>query len=109
MRLDPTLNATGTSTAQVELEKIMGLGVVSHGMELPGGSAGLALGAIAAPIVARQFKQAGIYALTDVVLSFFGFIHRIQLGIGASPLVTFGYLFLAGICLTAMWDQWSSR
>ena len=79
-RLDPTLNATGTSAAQVGLEKLMGLGVVSHGMELPGDSAGLALGAIAASIVDRQFKQAGIYALTGVVLSFFGFIHGLHWG-----------------------------
>ena len=79
-RLDPTLNATGTSAAQVGLEKLMGLGVVSHGMELPGDSAGLALGAIASSIVDRQFKQAGIYALTGVVLSFFGFIHGMHWG-----------------------------
>ena len=79
-RLDPTLNATGTSAAQVGLEKLMGLGVVSHGMELPGDSEGLALVAIAASIVDRQFKQAGIYALTGVVLSFFGFIHGMHWG-----------------------------
>ncbi len=33
---------------------------------------------IAASIVDHQFKQAGIYALTGGVLSFFGFIHRIH-------------------------------
>lgn len=56
-RLVPTLHATGTSAAQVGLEKLMGLGLVSHGMKLPGGSAGLALGAIAASILTASSSR----------------------------------------------------
>jgi len=89
------------------LEKLMGSGVVYYGMPLLGGGAGLVglvLGAIAAFIIERQFMQAGIYALAGAVLSFFGFIHGAQLGIGASPLAALGYFFLADICLIVVWS-----
>ena len=46
--------------------------------------------------------------LGDAVLSFFGFIHGMQLGMGASSLVTLGYFFLAGLCLTVVWSQGNS-
>ena len=55
-------------------------------------------------MIDRQFKPAGIYALAGDVLSFFDFIHGMQQGIGASPLVTLGYFFLADICLTVVWS-----
>jgi len=105
-QVDGALNAAGTSAAQVGLDKLNGSGVVYHGMELLGGGAvlaGLVLGAIAAFIIDRQFTRAGIYALAGAILSFFGFIHGTQLGIGASPLVALGYLFLGGICLLVAW------
>ncbi len=85
----------------------MGSGVAYLGMALLGGGAGLAglvLGAIAAFIIDRQFKPAGIYALAGNILSFFDFIHGMQQGIGASPLVTLGHFFLADICLTVVWS-----
>jgi len=62
-QVDGALTAAGTSAAQVGLEKLMGSGVAYQGMALLGGGAGLAglvLGAIAAFIIDRQFKPAGI-------------------------------------------------
>ena len=78
-------------------------------MELLGGGAvlaGLMLGAIAAFIIDREFRNAAAYALARRVLSFFGFIHGAQLAWMASPLVALGYVFLAAICLSvAMSEQ----
>ena len=59
-------------------------------------------------IIDRRFKQAGNWVLAGAVLSFFGFIHGMQLGIRASPLVALGNFFLAGLCLAAVWSQGSS-
>jgi adenine/guanine/hypoxanthine permease len=40
-----------------------------------------------------------MYAAAAAVLSFFGFIHGVQLAWAASPLVALGYAFLAAICV----------
>ena len=101
LQVDGALNAAGTSAAKVGLDKLAGSGVLYHGMELLGGGAvlaGLILGAIAAFIIDRAFKMATIYALAGAVLAYFGFIHGLQLAVGASPLVALGYLLLAAIC-----------
>jgi hypothetical protein len=49
----------------------------------------------------RACKPAGSAALTGDGLSLFDFIHGhgLQMGIGASPLVTFGYFSLVDIYL----------
>jgi AGZA family xanthine/uracil permease-like MFS transporter len=102
LQVDGALNAAGTAAGKLGMGKLMGSGVVYHGMELLGGGAvlaGLILGAIAAFIIDREFKKATVYAFAGAVLSYFGFIHGAQLGIGASPLVALGYLLLGAICL----------
>jgi AGZA family xanthine/uracil permease-like MFS transporter len=104
--VDNALVAAGTSAAQVGSAALATAGVIYDGMALLGGGAvlaGLILGAIAAFIIDREFVKAGIYATAGAVLSFFGFIHGTQLGIGASPGVALGYLFLAGICFIVAW------
>ena len=57
-------------------------------MQLLGGGAvlaGLMLGAIAAFIIDREFSKAAAYACAAAILSFFGFIHGVQLAWAASP------------------------
>jgi AGZA family xanthine/uracil permease-like MFS transporter len=84
--------------------KLMDTGVVYHGMQLLGGGAvlgGLMLGAIAVFIIDREFTKAAAYSGAAAVLSFFGFIHGVQLDWAASPMVALGYLLLAAICMGA--------
>jgi adenine/guanine/hypoxanthine permease len=107
-QVDGALAAAATSAAALGYDKLMGTGVVYHGMELVAGGAvlaGLVLGAIAAFIIDRQFRWAGIYALAGAILAFFGFIHGVQLEFAASPLVALGYVFLAAICLIVAWRE----
>lgn len=104
VNIDGALAAAGTSAAQVGAGKLMGTGVVYHGMELLGAGgilAGMVLGAVAAYLIDRNFRYAAAYALGGAILCFFGIIHAPQLGINASPGVALGYLLLAGICLLA--------
>ncbi|MGH7121427.1 MAG: hypothetical protein ACREFP_20960 [Acetobacteraceae bacterium] len=101
-QVDGALNAAGTSATQLGMAKLMDSGVVYRGMELLGGGAvlaGLMLGAIAAFIIDRQFREAAAYALAAAILSFFGFIHGAQLAWVESPKVALGYLLLGVICL----------
>ena len=107
-QVDGALAAAGTSAAQLGYDKLMSTGVVYHGMELVGGGAvlaGLILGAIAAFIIDRQFRWAGLYALAGAVLAFFGFIHGVQLEVAASPLVALGYAMIAAICFLVGWQE----
>jgi adenine/guanine/hypoxanthine permease len=107
-QVDGALAAAGTSAAELGYDKLMGTGVVYHGMELVGGGAvlaGLILGAIAAFIIDRQFRWAAGYALAGAILAFFGFIHGTQLEVAASPLVALGYVLMAGICMLVGWQE----
>ena len=101
LQIDSALNAAGTTADKVGAAKLAGSGVIYHGMELLGGGAvlaGLVLGAIAAFIIDREFNKATIYAFAGAVLSYFGFIHGLQLEVGASPAVALGYLLLGLVC-----------
>jgi AGZA family xanthine/uracil permease-like MFS transporter len=106
LQVDGGLNAAGTAATTVGFDKLMGSGVVYHGMQLLGGGAvlaGLVLGAIAAFIIDSQFRYAAIYAFAGAILAFFGFIHGAQLGIAASPQIALGYALLGVICLIVEW------
>jgi len=104
LQVDSALNAAGTSAAQVGAGKLAGSGLVYHGMELLGGGAvlaGLVLGALAAFIIDRRLKEAGLWAFAGAVLAFFGFIHGSQLGWAVSPQVALGYALFGAVCLAA--------
>jgi adenine/guanine/hypoxanthine permease len=106
LHVDGALNAAGTTAATLGFDKLMGSGVVYHGMQLLGGGAvlaGLVLGAIAAFIIDRKFRLAAVYAFAGAILSFFGFIHGAQLGIAVSPQIALGYALLGVICLIVEW------
>jgi adenine/guanine/hypoxanthine permease len=100
-QIDGALAAAGLSADQIGMAKLGASGVVYHGMALLGGGAvlaGLILGAIAVFVIDRKFDWAALYAAAGAILSFFGFIHGTALGIGASPSVALGYLFVAAVC-----------
>jgi len=104
LQVDSALNAAGTSAAQVGAGKLAGSGLVYHGMELLGGGAvlaGLVLGALAAFIIDRRLREAGLWAFAGAVLAFFGFIHGGQLGWAVSPQVALGYALFGAVCLAA--------
>jgi AGZA family xanthine/uracil permease-like MFS transporter len=108
LQVDGALNAAGTSAAQLGYDKLGGSGVVYHGMQLVGGGAvlaGLILGAVAAFIIDREFRWAGLYAFAGAVLAFFGFIHGLQLEFAASPMVALGYLLMSAICFFVAWRE----
>jgi len=100
-QVDGALGAAGTNAGTVGAGALGNNGVIYSGMSLLGGGAvlaGLILGAIAVFIIDREFNKAAIYALAGALLSFFGFIHGIQLEWMASPQVALGYVLLAVIC-----------
>ena len=111
-QIDGALAAAGTSASQLGMGKLMDTGVVYHGMQLLGGGAvlaGLMLGAIAVFIIDRQFRMAAAYAGVAAVLSFFGFIHGVQLEWAASPTVALGYALLAAICIAVAMREESDQ
>jgi AGZA family xanthine/uracil permease-like MFS transporter len=81
-------------------------------MQLLGGGAvlaGLMLGAIATFIIEREFLKAAAYSGVAAVLSFFGFIHGVQLEWAASPMVALGYLLLAAMCFGVSMQEESAQ
>jgi adenine/guanine/hypoxanthine permease len=101
-QVDSALNAAGTSAAAVGLDNLSSAGVVYAGLEALGGGAilsGLIIGAIAVFLLDRKPKLAAAYALAGAVLAFFGFIHSPQIGVGVSPAIALGYVFMAALCL----------
>ncbi len=104
LQVDSALNAAGSSAASLGMAKLAGSGLVYHGMELLGGGAvlaGLVLGALAAFIIERKFKEAALWSFAGAVLAFFGFIHGTQLGWAMSPQVALGYALFGAVCLAA--------
>jgi AGZA family xanthine/uracil permease-like MFS transporter len=75
-------------------------GVLYDGLHVLGGGSilgGLVLGAIAVFIIYRNFAKAAGFALAGAVLTFFGFMHGEQIGIGQTPTVAVSYLVIAGL------------
>ena len=102
LQIDNALAAAGTNAAAVGFDKLSQTGVPYHGLEVMGGGAilgGLILGAIAAFIINRQFTNAASFALAGAVLTFFGFMHGEQIGIGQTPTVAVSYLVVSAILL----------
>jgi adenine/guanine/hypoxanthine permease len=76
-------------------------GVLYNGLATLGGGAilsGLIIGAIAVFLLDHKSKMAAAYALAGAVLSYFGFIHGSQVGVGVSPTVALGYLLMSALC-----------
>jgi adenine/guanine/hypoxanthine permease len=102
LQIDNALGAAGTSAAAVGLDKLGQTGVLYHGLEVLGGGAilgGLILGAIAAFIIDRELVKAAAFAVAGALLTFFGFMHGEQIGIGQSLSVAVSYLGFAAVLL----------
>jgi AGZA family xanthine/uracil permease-like MFS transporter len=100
LMIDNALGAAGTNAAAVGLEKLAGMGVLYHGLELLGSGAiltSLILAAMAACIIDRTFSKAAAFALAGAVLTFFGFMHSEAIGVMKTPLVALSYLGVAGV------------
>lgn len=95
--IDNALGAAGTNAADVGFDALAGNGVIYQGLQLFGSGAvlaGVLLGAITVFVIDRRLFAAAITAGICAVLSFFGLINALSVGINASPGVTIGYVFL---------------
>jgi adenine/guanine/hypoxanthine permease len=108
-QIDNALGAAGTNAAAVGIDKLEGVGVLYHGLELVGGGAilgGLVLGAMAAFIIDRAFYRAAGFAAAGALLTFFGFMHGEAVGINQTPGVALAYLGVAAVlCGCAMSEK----
>jgi AGZA family xanthine/uracil permease-like MFS transporter len=98
IQIDNTLDAAGTSVAQVGIEKLGKVGILYDGLHLLGGGSilgGLVLGAIGAFVIDHAFVKASAFALAGAVLTFFGFMHGEAIGLFKTPAVALGYLGVA--------------
>ncbi len=102
LQIDNALGAAGTNAAAVGLDKLGQTGVLYHGLEVLGGGAilgGLILGAIAVFIIDREMVKAAAFAVAGALMTFFGFMHGEQIGIGQSLPVAVSYLGFAAVLL----------
>jgi len=100
-QVDGVLTSVGMTVEQVGLNTLEQNGVLYTGLATLGGGAilgGLIIGAIAVFLLDHRPKMAAAYALAGAILSYFGFIHGPQVGIGVSPDVALGYLLMAVLC-----------
>ena len=106
-QINNSLAAAGTVVAALSstqmhdlVAKMKDQGVLYDGLRVLGGGSilgGLILGAIAVFIIDRNFNKASAFALAGAVLTFFGFMHGEQIGIGQTPRVAVSYLVIAGL------------
>jgi AGZA family xanthine/uracil permease-like MFS transporter len=104
--IDNALGAAGTNAAEVGFDKLAGNGVIYEGLRLFGSGAvlvGVLLGAITVFVIDRRLYAAAVTSGISAVLSFFGLINAVQVGINASPGVTIGYVFLGLLFLGFAW------
>jgi AGZA family xanthine/uracil permease-like MFS transporter len=100
LQIDNALHAAGTSAAALGMDALGKQGIFYQGLEVMGGGSilgGLILGAIAVFVIDRQFSKAAIFAAVGAGLTFLGFMHGEQIGIGESPVMALAYLGVAGI------------
>lgn len=107
--INGALAAAGTIVPALSPEQLADLtgkmrneGVLYHGLHVLGGGSilgGLILGAVAAFIIDRKFKNAAAFTLAGAVFTFFGFMHGERIGIAQSPLVAVSYLIVSGILI----------
>ena len=108
---DGVTRGAGTVVATLDAAQLAALtakmkneGVLYHGLQVLGGGSilgGLVLGAIAALIIERKFRNAAAFAAAGAALTFFGFMHGERIGIAQTPLVALSYFIVAGMLLLA--------
>ncbi|MGO9418076.1 regulator [Roseiarcus sp.] len=98
--IDGALGAAGTNAAAVGMAKLGAVGILYNGLGTLGGGAtlaGIILGAVTVFIIDRQLEKAAAFALAGSLLTFFGFIHGEEIGVGKSPIVALGYFGVAAM------------
>src|SRR6185295_16011224 len=108
--INGALAAAGTIVPALSPEQLEALagkmkneGIFYNGLHVLGGGSilgGLILGAIAAFIIDRKFKNAAGFAAAGAVLTFFGFMHGERIGIAQTPVVAVSYLIVSGILIS---------
>src|SRR5208283_3731491 len=96
--IDGALGAAGTNAAAVGAAKLGAVGILYNGLGTLGGGAtlaGIILGAVTVFIIDRRLEMAAAFACAGAVLTFFGFIHGEEIGVGQSPIVALAYLGVA--------------
>ncbi|HEX9786264.1 MAG TPA: hypothetical protein VGA56_26500 [Opitutaceae bacterium] len=95
------LTAAGVTTVTPEIDaRLVGEGVLLHGLEVLGGGAvltGIILAATTVFIIERQLWRASSFALAGAVLTWFGFMHGEHIGFGQSPTVAIAYLSVGAL------------
>jgi adenine/guanine/hypoxanthine permease len=56
---------------------------------------GMLISAIAIFVIDRQFLRAAAYSIITAVLSYFGFVHALEIKVGSAPEVALGYVMMA--------------
>lgn len=94
--------AVGVDAGSVDAADLIANGVYYDQLLVFGAGAivtGLILGAITVHLIDRRFLAGALTAVAGAALTFTGFMHSEELGIGRSPGLTMGYLALAAACL----------
>ncbi|GAA0360763.1 hypothetical protein GCM10008932_11750 [Alkalibacterium iburiense] len=98
LQVDNALTAAGTSASEVGLNILQDNGVYYGGWSTLGASdilVSMMLITIIIYLIDRKFKLAAIYALITAALSYFGFIHAGEIGLGTGLSAALGYLTMA--------------
>ena len=106
-QINNSLAAAGTIVAALNpaqltdlIGKMRDQGVLYDGLRVLGGGSilgGLVLGAIGVFVIERDFMKASGFALAGAALTFFGFMHGEQIGMGQTPAVAASYLIVSGL------------
>lgn len=98
LQVNNALTAAGTSAAEVGFEALKNNGVHYEGWSTLGSAdilVSMMLITIVIYLIERNFKLAAIYALITAALSYFGFIHAGEIGLGTGLSAALGYLTMA--------------
>lgn len=98
LQVDNALTAAGVSAAELGYDVLLDNGVFYEGWNTLGSSdilVSMMLISIVIFLVDRKFNIAAYYSLVTAGLSFFGFIHAAEIGIGTGSSAAFGYITMA--------------
>ena len=98
LQVNNALTAAGTSASEVGFDVLKNNGVHFEGWSTLGSAdilVSMMLITIVIYLIEQDFKLASLYALITAVLSFFGFIHAGEFGIGTGLNASLGYIAMA--------------
>lgn len=98
LQVNNALTAAGTSAAEIGYDILLDNGVYYEGWSVLGSSdilVSMMLISIVIFLIDRKFNIAAYYSLVTATLSFFGFIHAGEIGIGTGASAAYGYIAMA--------------